>query len=122
MPIIAALIVRGIQCEETSACGSADTLSALPAEYALMAQLMFGVAGWPQMAILACSVGIHPRRRRSSAGSAAGHGFGPDPCQINYATVINDLLGHRTLRLPTAEEVEHPLGQECGGVRVVRRQ
>ena len=29
---------------------------------------------------------------------------------------------HRTLRLPPAEEVEHPLGEQCGGIRVIRRQ
>jgi hypothetical protein len=55
-------------------------------------------------------------------GQQQGTGSGRIPGQINYATVINDLLGHRTLRLLSAEEVEHPLGEECGGVRVVRRQ
>jgi hypothetical protein len=55
-------------------------------------------------------------------GQQQGTGSGRIPCQINYATVINGLLGHRTLRLLSAEEVEHPLGEECGGVRVVRRQ
>jgi hypothetical protein len=44
------------------------------------------------------------------------------PYRINYATAINDLLGDRTLRLSATEEVEYPLGQECRGVRVVRRQ
>jgi hypothetical protein len=29
---------------------------------------------------------------------------------------------HRTLRLPSAEEVEHPLGEQRGGIRVIRRQ
>jgi hypothetical protein len=42
--------------------------------------------------------------------------------QVNYAAAINGLLGHRTLRLSPAEKVEHPLGEERGGVRLVRRQ
>ncbi len=29
---------------------------------------------------------------------------------------------HRTLRLPPAEEGEHALGEERGGIRVIRRQ
>ena len=58
----------------------------------------------------------------NSGGQQQGTGSGRIPCQINYATVINDVLGHRTLRLLSAEEAEHPLGEECGGVRVVRRQ
>jgi ketosteroid isomerase-like protein len=56
------------------------------------------------------------------AGPAEGRGFGPDPCQINYATTISGLPGHRDLCLRPAEEVKHPPGEQCGGVRVVRRQ
>ncbi len=55
-------------------------------------------------------------------GQQQGAGSGRIPYQIDYATAINGLLGHRTLRLSPAEEVEHPLGEECGGVRVIRWQ
>ena len=73
-------------------------------------------------AILACFLAFARGVSGTRPGQQQGAGSGRIPYQVNDAAATNGLLCHRTLRLPPAEEVEHPLGKECGGVRVIRRQ
>jgi hypothetical protein len=42
------------------------------------------------------------------------------PVEFRTVNLIPGCLAER--RLPRTEEVEHPLDQDCGGIRVVRRQ
>jgi hypothetical protein len=55
-------------------------------------------------------------RLQEAKRAAAARGELRTPLPVGY---VHD---EHALRLLPAEEVEHPLGEECGSVRVVRRQ